>query len=118
MVPALAKVMTLLLCGQIAVGVLGVPLPGAAVGLVGLFAYIAWCGGPDPALESIFDGIAPNASLLFVPAAVGVVANLDRLFSAWLLFVVAIVLGTGATLVITGLTLQRLARLAGRLPSP
>lgn len=72
---------------------------------------INW-GGPDAAIAQLFDTTAPHFPLLFVPAAVGVVANLDLLALFWAQFVAAVVLGTCATILVAGLCAQALLRSA------
>ena len=114
MVRVLALVLALLFCGEAIAALLGVPIPGAALGLAALTAHLAIKGGPDPVMERVFDGVAPNAPLLFVPAAAGIVANLDLLALFWVQFVAAVVLGTGATLIVAGLCAQALLRPARR----
>lgn len=115
MVRALAMTLALLFVGETTAACLDLPIPGAALGLVGLAAILAATGGPDPAMAQLFDGVAPNAPLLFVPAAVGVVANLDVLELFWAHFAVAVILGTAMTLVVAGLCAQVLLR---RLEQP
>ncbi len=110
MVRVLALVLALLFCGETAAALLDVPIPGAALGLAALTAHLAIRGGPDPEMARLFDGAAPNMPLLFVPAAAGIVANLDLLTLFWAQFVAAVVLGTGATLLVAGLCAQAMLR--------
>lgn len=59
-------------------------------------------------MAALFDAVAPRFQLLFVPAAVGVVANLDLLAASWISFAAAIVAGTAIAIVVTGLLVQAL----------
>ena len=59
----------------------------------------------------LFDTVSPHFTMFFMPAAVGVVANIDILANAWPHFVAAIVLGTTMTIAFTGLLTQALLRL-------
>ncbi len=114
MVRALALVLALLFAGETATALMNINIPGAALGLAGLALLLATRGGPDAEMERLFDGVAPNAPLLFVPAAVGVVANLDLVAQFWAHFAVAVVLGTSATLILAGWCAQALLRRRGR----
>lgn len=108
MVQSAAIVVCLLLLGDTVSDLLGLPVPGSAIGLLALSALLAWRGDRENRFGSLFDFLAPYFPLFFVPAAVGVIANLDDLVRAWLEIAVAIVLGTSAVLVVTGCVAQRL----------
>lgn len=108
MVRSAAIVLTLLICGDAIAEHFDLPIPGAALGLVVLAATFWALGGPDKGSEELFDFAAPYFPLFFVPAAVGVVANLDVLASAWVHVIVAVIAGTAVTLLATGLVAQAL----------
>jgi holin-like protein len=110
MIRAAAIVLVLLLIGDVVSERLSLPIPGAAIGLVVLAMAFAVRGGPDEGSEALFDFAAPYFPLFFVPAAVGVVASLDILAGAWIEIAIAIVFGTGATLLVTGWITQALLR--------
>ena len=114
MVRSLALVLGLLFLGEIATALVDAPIPGAALGLALLAASLVIQGGPSAELEGLFAGVAPNAPLLFVPAAAGIVANLDLLALFWVQVVAAVVLGTAVTLLVAGLCAQALLRLERR----
>lgn len=114
MTRSVAIVLILLILGEAITERFALPIPGAALGLATLMVMLGIRGGPDPEMERLFDGVAPNAPLLFVPAAAGIVANLDLLTLFWAQFVVAVVFGTGATLIVAGLCAQTLLRAARR----
>ena len=103
-----AVVLFLLICGDAIAENLDLPVPGAALGLVTLAVIFSARGGPDKGSEELFDLAAPYFPLFFVPAAVGVVANLDLFVLAWVHIATAIVLGTSATILVTGLIAQAL----------
>lgn len=115
---ALALVTCLLVAGETAASLFHLPVPGAALGLLGLAALLAARGGPDPTMERLFDGVAPHAPILFVPMAVGVVASREALALFWAHLAVAVVVGTAATLVVTGLCAQALLRRTERTTTP
>lgn len=110
MIRALALVLGLLFLGETLAFLIGVRIPGAALGLAALVVLLAIAGGPDAEMERLFDGVAPNAPLLFVPAAAGIVANLDLLALFWMQVAAAVVLGTAATVLVAGLCAQALLR--------
>lgn len=110
MVGSAAIVLLLLIVGDAVVEAFALPVPGAALGLGALTAVFAANGGPDAGSEELFDFVAPYVPLFFVPAAVGVVASLDLVTSAWAYLAIAITAGTIATLLVTGAVFQYLMR--------
>lgn len=108
MVKSAALVLVLLICGDAIVEGLDLPVPGAALGLLVLVTAFLARGGPDKASQELFDFAAPYFPLFFVPAAVGVIANLEVLVFAWLQIAAAITAGTAVTLLVTGQVAQRL----------
>lgn len=110
MVKSAAIVLLLLIVGDAVAEAFALPVPGAALGLATLTAAFAIRGGPDPGSEELFDFATPYFPLFFVPAAVGVVASLDVLSAAWVHLIAAIVFGTAATLLVTGVVFQWLMR--------
>ena len=88
----------------------GLPLPGAVVGLALLLAILIVRNGPSADLRDTSNGLLRHLSLLFVPAGVGIVTELDALERDWLPILVAIPVSTAVTLAVTGWTMQRLLR--------
>jgi holin-like protein len=83
-------------------------VPGPVIGMILLAAfYILRRREPSPALEHAADGLLSWLGLLFVPAGVGIVANLALLRSAWLPISVALVGSTFLTLIITAWIMHR-----------
>ena len=119
MLQAFIVVISLLIFGDVFLTLSGAPIPGAVLGLVLLAASFALRGKPDDGAARLFDAIVPYAPMLFVPAAVEVVANLEIIASAWLSIVAAITLGSAISLVVTGRVLQFLLRVwdPGHLPA-
>ena len=110
MLQAFIVVVSLLIFGDAFVALSGAPIPGAVLGLVLLAVNFSIRGKPGDGTSRLFDAIVPYAPMLFVPAAVGVVANIEIIASAWLSIVAAITLGSAITLVVTGRVLQFLLR--------
>ena len=103
----------LILCqfaGEIIARAAGLPLPGPVLGLVLLLAILAARGGPDEAMRSTAGGLLRHLSLLFVPAGVGVITQLDALGQDWLAIAAAITVSTALGLGVTALVMQRLIR--------
>lgn len=113
MIRAAAIVVCILVLSDAISDNLGLPVPGAGIGLILLAIYFAIRGNPDDGFGELFDFAAPYFPLFFVPAAVGVIASLDELQRAWFEISVAIVGGTAVTLVATGHIAQGLMRSKG-----
>jgi len=100
--------------GEIVARGLALPLPGPVVGLLLLFAGLTafYRGGRDvPAmLRTTAQGLLGHLSLLFVPAGVGVITQLDVLSANIVPVMASILLSTLAGLLVTGWVMQRLAR--------
>ncbi len=109
----LRSLTTLILCqfvGELLARGLDLPLPGPVLGLLILLGLLAWRGGPDQAMRDTFGGLLRHLSLLFVPAGVGVVTQLDALRDDWLAIAGALLVSTSLALVVTGWVMQRLSR--------
>jgi holin-like protein len=104
----------LVLCqfvGEVVARGVGLPLPGPVLGLLLLLSWlIARDRAPDPVLRQTGGWLLAHFGLLFVPAGVGVVTQLDVLGRAWLPLLVAIPVSTLLGLIVTGWVMQRLAR--------
>ncbi len=106
MLKALVLVISLLIVGDVMVAVTGLPVPGPVLGLLLLASINVARPGSTASVSKLFDSIIPFAPMLFVPAAVGVVANLDVISSAVLPIVSAVTLSTVAALLVTGRLFQ------------
>ena len=117
MLYALAAMLLCQLAGEAFVRALAVPVPGPVVGMI-LLASLLMLKVPLPSgLGGTADGLLKNLSLLFVPAGVGVVQQLDRLGGEAVRLIVVIVLSTGITLAVTALVFAGVARfMADRAP--
>lgn len=104
-----AALCALLLCqlvGEILVQFLrqavpGFAFPGPVVGMAILFVILAVRGRPGESLDATSGAILKNLSLLFVPAAVGVVQYGDVLADYGLALILALVVSTVLTLLVT-----------------
>lgn len=103
----------LILCqfaGEVTARALGLPLPGPVIGLVMLLIILILRNGPTPELRDTSLGLLRVLSLLFVPAGVGIVTQLDALERDWFAIMVAILVSTALGLAVTGWVMQRLSR--------
>lgn len=106
MIASLSVILICQLIGEVVVRSLRVPVPGPVLGLALLFAaliardrFAVLARGPlrDGAVEGTSKGMLAHLSLLFVPAGVGVVQNLDLLAQRG----VAIALVLAASVIVT-----------------
>lgn len=110
MIAALTQLLLFQLAGEIATRALDLPIPGPVIGMALLFAFLVLRGGPREPLQQTAQGLLRNLSLLFVPAGTGVMLHLHRLRDEWLPILVALLLSTGLTLLVTALAMQALSR--------
>ena len=77
MTQSAALILTLLALGDAVAERMTAKLPGAAIGLALLTIGFALRGGVDDGSDALFDLAAPCFPPFFIPAEVGVLANLD-----------------------------------------
>jgi putative effector of murein hydrolase LrgA (UPF0299 family) len=108
------RAITLLLACQLAgeafVRWLGVPFPGPVLGMVLLVGGLLLFKTATPVLEETADTLLRNLSLLFVPAAVGVIQHGAVLKAHGTAIVLALLLSTIATLAVTALVFAAVSR--------
>jgi len=115
MIAALAGIFLCQLLGESLCRFFALPLPGPVVGMGLLFFFLLIRGGqgekavPKP-LAAVSDQLLGHLSLLFVPAAVGVMRYFDVLSQYALLLTVTLVVSTALTLAATALTFQLLTK--------
>lgn len=114
--PALAFLLGFQLAGTALVIGLGISLPGPVAGLLLLTLWL-FSGAPTPsALSQTAQVLVAHLSLLFVPAAVGIIQHLDRLAIEGRILLTAVVLSTVLALVVGALTFVLTVRLTGASP--
>lgn len=118
MIAAIAALLGCHLAGEVLVRALGLPVPGPVAGMGILFLALAWRGrtrdaadAVPPAIGEVADALLRNLSLLFIPAAVGVVQYLGLLRAYAAPLALAIVVSTLAAMIVTVLTFRLVARL-------
>lgn len=114
MTASLAVILACQLAGEVVARGLGLPVPGPVLGMAAMLGVLWLRDRHAPALLA---GVEPTGrfllahlSLLFVPAGVGVVGNLEVLSGHWLALVVALVLSTVLTLVVSVSVFRLVAR--------
>jgi holin-like protein len=114
MIPALALLFLCQLAGEVVVRAAGLAFPGPVLGMGLMFAALVARGRSAPALDTTADAILRNLSLLFVPAAVGVMQQAGLIAANWLAISAAVVASTVLTLIVTVLTFRAVARRVNR----
>ena len=92
MLPTLALLLSCQLIGEVAARGLGLPVPGPVLGLALLILMLRLLPALAGHLRPTTGVILANLSLMFVPAGVGVIGNLEVLSEDWfaLLFVLLV----------------------------
>lgn len=105
MIGAITVLLLAQLAGEAAVRALGLPVPGPVIGLV-LLAVMLTARGTSKALSDTAHGILRNLSLLFVPAGVGIMRQVDAIAGNWLALSLGLIVSTVATLAVTALVFR------------
>jgi len=98
------------LIGEIFVRMTKLPIPGPVIGMVILFCGLVLRRGIPSELETLGGFLHQYLPLLFVPAGVGIITNLDLLMKSWAPFAGAIIIGTIITIAVTSVVMQFLSR--------
>ena len=126
MIEALLTLLACQLIGETLARALDLPIPGPVFGMALLLALLVWRGRgasgrstqADPAGEAdvppelgrVGQGLLSNLSLLFVPAAVGVIQHVRLIGDNLVAIVVALAVSTAAALCVAALTFAAVAR--------
>ena len=97
------------LIGESIVQVSGLPVPGAVVGLVLLYAMLVWRGEISDEMSRSSGFLLQNLGALFVPAGVGVIAYLPLIAAQWGDILLVLIVSVCSTIAITGLVVKRLS---------
>jgi holin-like protein len=100
---------TLQLIGESIVQVSGLPVPGAIIGLILLYAILAWRGEIPDEMSRTSSFLLQNLGVLFVPAGVGVIAYLPMIATEWWIILLVLLVSVIATVAITGLVMTWLS---------
>jgi holin-like protein len=102
-------------CGEAIHRLTGLPLSGPIIGIVILLAVMCARKGPSPELRNSSSALLGYLSLLFVPAAVGIMPHLSVLRAQWLPVVIALLVSTLLGMATAALVVQAMNRRA-RMP--
>lgn len=123
MIASLSIILICQLIGEVIVRGLRLPLPGPVIGMALLFVLLilrdrlsGFARGPlrDNAVEGTAKGMLAHLSLLFVPAGVGVVQNLDLLAQRGVAIALVLAASVVVTLLVTAGTFLVINRLMTR----
>src|SRR5690606_14153118 len=115
MIGAIALLLVCQLVGEAVHRLTGLPLPGSVIGMVLLLAWLALVPRERLTLTQVTGWLTAHLSIMFVPAAVGVMEEGAILSRYGLGIVVAVVVSTLLTLAVTALVFRTVA---GREPEP
>lgn len=113
MVPGLVIILSFQLVGEVASRGLGLPVPGPVIGLLLLVAACAIRPALAEKLRPVVQMLLSHLSLFFVPAGVGVVAQLGVLRDNAVALGMAILLSTLAAIIAGALAFRVVAHLTG-----
>jgi holin-like protein len=98
------------LIGESIVQVSGLPIPGAIIGLILLYAMLVWRGEIRDEMSRTSGFLLQNLGVLFVPAGVGVIAYLPMIAAQWWIILLVLLVSVCATVAVTGLVATKLSR--------
>jgi holin-like protein len=123
MIASLSLILLCQLAGEVIVRGLGLPMPGPVIGLMFLlilllardrFAVLARGPLREDGVENASRGLLAHLSLLFVPAGVGVVQELDLVAAHGIAFAGVLAVSVVVTLLVTVATFLLASRLMSR----
>ena len=109
MIGAIALLLVCQLAGEAIHRLTGLPLPGSVIGMVLLLAWLALVPRERLTLTHVTGSLTAHLSIMFVPAAVGVMEEGAILSRYGLGIVVAVVVSTLLTLAVTALVFRAVA---------
>lgn len=115
MIGAIALLLVCQLAGEVIHRLTCLPLPGSVIGMVLLLAWLALVPKERLTLTQVTGWLTAHLSIMFVPAAVGVMEEGAILSRYGVGIVVAVVVSTLLTLAVTALAFRAVA---GREPEP
>lgn len=117
MIYAFAALFVFQLVGEFIVQWTHLPVPGPLVGMGLMFIALLIKGHVPEALERTSDKLFAHMVLFFTPLVAGVMMHFERAASEGIAFIVACLLGSALSLVVTALTLQWMLRRSEAQPS-
>ena len=113
---ALTFLLSFQLLGLVLVTALNLAIPEPVVGLVLMFLWIHFKAPMPSELGSLCEGLLKHLSLLFVPAAVGLLTYVDLLAAHWMPVFLALLISTPLSIAAGAWTFAKLAKLSGQPP--
>lgn len=107
-----------LIVGSLLVQWIGLPVPGALLGMLVLLAVLLCLPRVPVALGRVSDWMLRNLVLWILPSALGVIAYGAALQAHWLPIVLASVIGTALTAAVTAWVFVAMLRLTGKTKPP
>ncbi len=108
----LKAIISLFLClaiGDVIGKLTGLPLPGGVIGLVIMLGFLIWRGGPDQPLKEMSHFLLRNMTVLFIPASVGLITQLQALKQDALPIGIAVIVSTVLGMAVTAAIMHWLA---------
>jgi len=112
MIGAIALLLVCQLAGEVVHRVSGAPLPGPVIGMVLLVGWLALVRKERPTLDAVTGWLTAHLSIMFVPAAVGLIDEGPALSRYGVGLVVATAVSTLLTMAVTVLVFQWAVRRA------
>ncbi len=106
MLDAIALLFVCQLLGDVIHRLTGLPLPGSVIGMILLLCWLALVRKERPTLVAVTTWLTAHLSILFVPAAVGLINEGHVLSGYGLGLVLATVVSTILTMVVTVLVFR------------
>ena len=102
------------LAGELMARLEYLPVSGPICGMAALLAWLHLKGEVESELGKVCDGILGNMAIPFVPVGVGAMSYSDLFASAWPVIVLAIIVGSVATLLTTAFVTRSLVAWTSR----
>ena len=106
MIGAIALLLVCQLAGEVIHRLTGLPLPGSVIGMVLLLAWLALVPRERLTLTQVTGWLTAHLSIMFVPAAVGIMQEGPVLARQGVAIVVATVVSTLLTIAVTAIVFQ------------
>lgn len=106
MLGAIALLLVCQMAGEAVHRFAGVPVPGSVIGMALLLVWLALVRRERPSLEVVTGWLTTHLAIMFVPAAVGLMNEGPVLARHGVAIIVATVISTLLTLVVTALVFQ------------
>lgn len=114
MLHAFAILLVFQVVGEIISYLLKLPVPGPVIGMILLFAWLAFDDRLLQRIQGTTSAILKHLSLLFVPAGVGVMVHAKRIGGEWFAIGVALIISTVLAIATTAWVTRALMRRQAR----